>query len=112
ESEDFIRSQGGQFVFIKQATDYYAESAAWPAIEDVLAIESMRIESNPGDLRRFRLLDGRHPAAHLTRKITLPVSEVPTLLQTLEREGTSLAHLMPTLDNVARTVIHRWNRYE
>lgn len=111
ESDDFIRSQGGQFVFIKHAADYYKETAAWPSVESVLAIESARIEANPDELKRFNLLETREPTSLLTRKITLPVCEVPSLLKTLEREGASLAHLMPTLDNVARTVIHRWNHY-
>jgi len=42
------------------------------------------------------------------RKITLPGAEVPALKKLLDREGMSLARLMPTLDNIARTARSRW----
>lgn len=117
ETDDFISSQGGQFVFIKRAVDFHEVPGRWPAIEDVIRIQSKRIMAAANDEvtnqhRRFQIQRGKAKKSFLLRKMTLPVRQVPSLLRTLEREGTSLAHLMPTLDNVARTVMHRWKQYQ
>jgi hypothetical protein len=41
---------------------------------------------------------------------TLDALHVPDLLKLLDREGVNAALLMPTMDNVAKTVLARWQQ--
>ena len=47
---------------------------------------------------------------NVLKKLVLSGTEVRKFRQLLDREGTTEAHLMPTLDRVASTVKDRWMR--
>ena len=86
----FLHSQGGVFTELYGTERHFLANRAWPALEDVLeplnVIEPLLVS---------HMLDAPH---------------VPKLLQLLDREGVNAAILMPTLDNVAKTVLARWEQ--
>lgn len=84
----FLHSQGGVFTAIYDTERYFIANRTWPALEDVL---------QPLDFSEPILV------GH-----TLVADHVPALLKLLDREGINAALLMPTLDNVAKTVLARW----
>lgn len=86
----YLHSQGGVLTELRGALGHFLHNnCTWPALDDVL-----REDDN-----------GRSPlVGHI-----LKGSEVPRLRALLEREGIHSAALMPTLDNVARTVMARWS---
>lgn len=86
----FLHSQGGVFTELYGTERYFIANRAWPALEDVL--EPLEF-SEP-------ILVGH----------TLDAAHVPMLLRLLDREGVNAAVLMPTLDNVAKTVLARWEQ--
>ncbi len=85
----YLHSQGGVLTELLGAGRYFIENGAWPSLEDV-----------------FAQVDSESPilVGHL-----LEASEVPRVAVMLEREGVNNAVLMPSLDNVARTVLARWD---
>ena len=86
----FLHSQGGVFTELYGTERYFIANRAWPALEDV-----------------FGPLEFSEPVlvGH-----TLDAPHVPMLLKLLDREGVNAAVLMPTLDNVAKTVLARWEQ--
>ena len=86
----FLHSQGGVFTELYGTEKYFMDHCAWPSLEDVL---------EPIDLEEPILVG-----------YTLDASHVPELLKLLDREGVNAALLMPTMDNVAKTVLARWQR--
>lgn len=91
--DNYLRAQEGLFVWCEDGGAYYWKHRRWPSLVDV-------IEDNYSG--------GPAPV----RLITLPVSEVDALERLLWRERISLAHLMPTHDNIARTAIRNWAMYK
>ncbi len=87
--DSFLQAQDGLFVWHEGAGDYYWNRGAWPSLLDA-AEECYSTGDKP------------------LRALGLPVSEAPDLRRLLWRKRISLAHLMPTHDNVARTVIQAW----
>lgn len=83
----FLHAQDGLFTFDIDADGLYVATGRWPRLEEQLHCTKAVTE---------------------LRKYTLPVTEAPELLRMLAAEGISRAHLMPTLDNVARTVRQNW----
>jgi hypothetical protein len=108
-ADDYIDAQGGCFVLIKQAANYYMNHAKWPSLEDAIRSLQVQLAEQNADAERWPKVLSRSPSPFpLLIKITLPTTEVPRLLRVLERERISVAHLMPTLDNVSRTLRDRW----
>lgn len=89
QSNAFLQAQRGLFTWDSRGEIDYVRSGQWPCLSQVL-LDSPRFPSFP------------NPAL---RKLVLPRSEIPSLVWLLRTEGISLAHLMPTLDSVARTVM-------
>jgi hypothetical protein len=85
----YLHSQGGVLTELLGCQDYFLKHHSWPSLETV-----------------FREHDMEQPIliAHV-----LPIEEVPALLTILDREGINTAQLMPSLDNVAKTVVARWS---
>jgi len=72
-----------------------------------------RSELHYPTLRRWRTYqEAEHPPDAILYKWTLPVGEARKLSVELFRRGITRARLMPTLDNVAKTAILRWNWYK
>jgi hypothetical protein len=84
-----------------------AQSGLFTAITGS-GIHYMRHEGERPDLRSF--IEEAAPAEIVLRRVSLPYTEVPLLLELLQRERVSRAGLMPTLDNVAFDVLRRWER--
>ncbi len=49
---------------------------------------------------------------NVIHKLVLPAKEVGELLRLLWAEGVSRAHLMPTYDNVTKSLIAKWKFYD
>lgn len=89
----FLRAQEGLFIWHEGASGYYWSHRRWPSLID--SIEDAYTRGLPKPVR----------------VIKLPVSQVPALKRLLWLERVSLAHLMPTHDNVARTAIEAWSTF-
>ena len=85
---EFLHSQGGVFTELYGTEDHFIAHRTWPSLEDVL--QPVAVEEP--------ILVGH----------TLEAPHVPELLNLLDREGVNAAILMPTLDNVAKTMLARW----
>lgn len=111
ESDDFILSQEGCFVHFKHGIEWLMKHRRWPALEDVVqtTVAALVNSQESGEGARFKLIQEREQNCFpIIRKMTLPHAEIPELREMLRREGISLAHLMPTLEHVAETVLERW----
>jgi hypothetical protein len=85
----YLHSQGGVLTEIVDGFGWFIRNQGhWPSIED--ALDSVESEKP--------ILIGH----------VLQSDQVPRLIRLLEREGVHSAALMPTLDNVSRTVQSRW----
>lgn len=85
----YLHSQGGLLTEITGGVSWFVtHGKGWPSMEDALAAVE----------RDAPVLVGH----------TLSAGQVPRLARLLEREGIHSAALMPTMDNVARTVLARW----
>jgi hypothetical protein len=85
----YLHSQGGVLTEMMGGFRwFFNHQGRWPSLEDALE----GIERNPPML-----------IGHV-----LCADQVPRLARLLEREGIHSAALMPTMDNVARTVLSRW----
>ena len=73
----------------KEVDLHYNQDAGWPTLDAVL-------------LKKHKEIGGKFPGL---RKIVVPRSESGEILSLLFQEGYSLAHLMPTLDNVVKTMV-------
>jgi len=86
----FAHRQSGYLTLDLLADRHYDDSYGWPS-QDVVLDEYQRSWG-----------DGSWPCL---RKIVVPKSCAADLLIALYQEGVSVAHLMPTLDNVAETML-------
>lgn len=80
---NFLRSQQGISVLMPKANEYFLKNEKWPSVEDI-------VECN-------RELHGA------LKKYTLPTSQTDNLLKILFNHGITKYHLMPSLDNIAKT---------
>lgn len=85
----FMRAQRGLFTWHRNAEAVYAERGEWPSHEEPLLARERSAEAVSGSL---------------VQKLLLTPSEIPAFARLLRREDITLAHLMPTLDNVVLTV--------
>jgi hypothetical protein len=85
----FLHAQEGLFLWDTQATERRALDGAWPTLDCAIAwdVAHNKLETKP------------------LRKLILPAAEAESLLLLLWRERLSLAHLMPTYDHVARSLL-------
>jgi len=90
--DSFLHAQDGLFIWHQNAGLYRRHNGVWPSLLD--SIESC-------------YTTGEKPL----RIISLPHGEVPELKKLLWRERISLAHLMPTHDNIAREVVQSWSSF-
>jgi hypothetical protein len=93
----YIHAQHGVFTLDSEADEWFLEHGDWPTFEQAMASTS-HARSNEYEVE--------------IRKLTLPVEKAGALLQLLSLENISRAHLMPTLDNVTRTLNAQWKSTE
>jgi hypothetical protein len=88
---EFLKAQSGLLLCDKDADHYFLEHGEWRCFEEAIATD--------------------FPNKVILRKCTLPASEAGELLRLLSAEGVTRATLMPTLDNVTKTLeIYRKSR--
>jgi len=90
--DSYLHAQDGLFIWHQNAGEFRRHNGAWPSLLD--SVEGC-------------YTTGDKPI----RVVSLPQSEVPALKNLLWRERISLAHLMPTHDNIARTVVQSWSSF-
>ena len=87
----FLHAQAGCFVWDPDANADFAFNGKWPSQADVIEA-------------RHAGHGGPFPPRPWGYKIVLPREQAPQVAKLLWRERISRAHLMPTLDNVARSL--------
>jgi len=97
---EFMVAQRGTFTWIAEAELFYITHQRWPTVVDAIHLAYEQNSSN-------EMLAGLYYEPVLL-DMRLPADQVPDLLSRLWRYDMSRAHLMPTLDNVARCLPQRW----
>ena len=92
---DYLRLQEGMFVGLSWANIFFRKVGRWPSMEDYCDLKFIR---------------GNHTDQTILRKFVLSETQLPRLLEILEREGMVRSTIMPTLDNVAMDVLDRIDR--
>lgn len=102
----FILAQSGEFTWCR-SEEMFRNTNVWPTFDEAY-ISDIQLETemdhSSDAVNRWRDFVGSDINSSIKHFI-LPFSEVDELLFILRREGISRAHLMPTLDNVAATVL-------
>jgi hypothetical protein len=88
----YLHAQHGVFSYDTRANDFFLKEGKWPSYQE-------------GDLR------GPRQPEPLLEKLVLPKGEILRLQKLLFQRRISRAHLMPVLDNVAKSIIKRWEWY-
>ncbi len=88
----YLYRQEGLFIYPEYPYEYYFLKGHFPSFEDYLTT----LQTNSGTME------------YCIKKITLPYSQIFTLLKILDKEGISKVKMMPTLDNVVETLKNRW----
>lgn len=88
----YLQAQEGVLILDNDADHYYLRHGTFPNLEQFISLRP--IINRDGEV--------------FPRKLVLPASEVPELLRLLWLERVTQAHLMPTLDNVARALNTKW----
>lgn len=88
----YLHSQGGVHTELLGPEQHFLKHREWPALEDVFAQVRSKVPMLVGHV--------------------LAAQEVPRLARLLDREGINSSVLMPSLDNVAKTVMLRWQEPE
>jgi hypothetical protein len=83
----FLHAQDGLHTWHTCAGLRFLQEGVWPSLERNLAAWD---------------------TGKVIRKITLPVEEAQDLLRILWRERITRAHLMPTYDNIAKSLFAKW----
>lgn len=108
---EYLASQSGVFTTILDPGESWLRDGEFPALEKIFSafeIENLRNHlDGKGHNNHFRQVVDQFEAADtpLLKKIILPADQVPELQLLLFREGISTAHLMPSLDNIAKTAM-------
>ena len=92
---DYLRSQGGLFLYDEKANAKFLENGEWQPLDK--AIESCWTDKS---------------AEIPFMKVTAPISIAAEILQLLFYERITPAHIMPTLDSVAETVLYYQHLFE
>ncbi len=84
---DYLRAQEGLFTCDTKADELFVRNGGFPSLEESVTYIPAMI------------------SIHLTpQKLTLPATQAPELMRLLWLERVTVAHLMPTLDNVANAI--------
>lgn len=91
---EYLRTQKGIFTEIKgdKVAEFFGSTQKFPCLEDVLSLKELESEI----------------VEPILLKVLLNIDQVDKLMLLMDREGTSIAHLMPNLDKISNTVISRW----
>ena len=93
---DYLRAQEGIFVGLGCDHIFFNKFGRWPSMEDYCDLKYIReIASDKSILKKFILSE----------------TQIPRLQEILEREGIMRSKIMPTLDNVAKDVLDKIERF-
>ncbi len=92
----FLHAQDGLFSYDSRAHSVFINKGYWPCFEET--IENCINRNCPEVLKKVNL-----PSKPL-RKITLPTKEINNLRELLWKKRISKAHLMPTYDNITKSI--------
>lgn len=90
----YLHAQEGLFLFPIFGCAYYAINGCWPTLEEY-AFDVAAIAKEP-----------------VLRKLTLPNAHSGELLRLLWANSISRGHLMPTYDNVTKSIISKWEWWD
>lgn len=90
----FLHAQDGLFISPINGCSYYAKNGSWPMLEE------------------YALDVALCAREEVIRKLTLPYDQVGELLRLLWANGISRGHLMPTYDNVTRSLVAKWEWWD
>ena len=103
----FLASQDGLLTFLLDDGEYWEQHGAYLPLEDLIEKMASKVAEveKTGDTKEIKYAKKRlfSDGQAVLRKIVLSKEHVPKLRQLLLLEGITTAHLMPTLDNVAKT---------
>lgn len=93
-SNAFLHAQQGVFLHYRPANRWFERNGRWPRFEKVIYNWYCKSNSvsSPKELNSILI------------KLTIPVREAPEILKRLAYERITPAHLMPTYDNVRKTI--------
>lgn len=101
---EFLAAQSGLFSYCARPEEIWEEQGSYPALDEHLnCFKKEQISEAFPD----RSKEGVWIAEPILRKAVLRREHVSELRTLLYREGISLAHMMPTLDNVSVTSMDR-----
>lgn len=106
----FVHAQRGLFTWVN-GDSVFETDGKWLGFDEAVFRDMDRINSSgpEGNLSPSRWANLDHVKPNdVIRKYTLPLEEAGHLFQILRRERRQLAYLMPTLDNVATSIIEDW----
>ena len=83
---NFLHAQDGLFIYCEDSDWHFLNNGFWPAFDEIIEKKFDDQDEKP------------------LRKITLPIFEVKNLLNLLNRERITRAHLMPSYDNITATL--------
>jgi len=92
----YLRLQEGMFVGLSCADIFFKKIGRWPSMEDYCDLNFIR---------------GAKNGKVILKKFVLSETQLPRLLEILQREGIMRSTIMPTLDNVAKDVLDRIQRF-
>lgn len=90
----YLHAQEGLFIFPKYGCSYYAINGCWPTLED------------------YAIFVGSVSREDVILKFTLPYAHVGELLRLLWVRGITRGHLMPSYDNVTKSLIAKWSWWD
>ena len=107
----FVHAQRGLFTWVS-CDDDFNQTERWIPFDQAILDDLDHLNSSGGSATEFSPSKwhdvGHFDSNDVLRKYLLPVEEAKKLLDILARERRLLAHLMPTLDNVAITICEQW----
>lgn len=104
QTTSFILAQEGLFVYPEHADLYYIFTGGYPDI--ITAI----LKKDEWETKYWGDKGLKFPVVDYVRRLTLPYSEVDTLLEMLDDERIMLTTLMPSLDRMKEGIIERSSR--
>lgn len=90
----YLHAQEGLFIFPIYGCAYFAKNGCWPTLEE------------------FAIDISQSANEDVIRKFVLPNAQVGELLRLLWARGISRGHLMPTYDNVTKSLLTKWEWWD
>lgn len=100
---DYLNSQQAFFLYDASANEQFQSVGTFRPVDDVILAMAKRDETWTTISERGAVIS-EFCKPPIMKRFLLPCTEADHLLELLYQEDISYAHLMPTLDNVVRTL--------